>query len=393
MDHSFVASPTIRAVSQTHSHCLHQQQTISDTGAQASSATGSSGGVTEALAHAHWPMAKDAEVQASWLKTTVADEQQIACAALDNGRAVRREQAREVAKSESAFTDTRSKLDHCLLPSLEDPDWLLSSKCKKYHCREWKREHRCNHGKACYYIHRHGPWGESLEQMWSEMGMRAPPEFEEYAPEFKARAHTIFEDVGTTKWWTAGYISHRRFNAPRQAFYAEGGSARISSQGVSWYSTEEEAYVALKKAAMVSAWAAERRRTPAEDGSPPVSINGFPSNSTSEPQSNLAHANFQRHSDYSYYYAGSAGLHGDRSDQQGHENPYSGHYHQEQRRSASARDYDRRSTARSSSSDYYGLQRPARSESYHVQPGSAHFGSHHVQENGHGQRYSRRYSS
>jgi len=249
----------------------------------------SSGGVTQVLAHR--PTAKDTETRASSSsKTAVADEQPIARAALDNIR----EQASDVVKSESDFADDGGSMYNRSLPQLEDPDWLVHSDCKGKICRYWKRGHRCTNPR-CFFIHMHGPWGECLDSIWSEMGMCAPPEFAKYAPEFETRARTKCELVGTTKWWTAGYISRSRFNAPVHLYYAEGGPARISSQGVSWYSTQEEAYAALKKAAMVSAWAAERRRTPAEGGLPPVSAGGFRSNNTSQLpqlQSNSSHANF-----------------------------------------------------------------------------------------------------
>ena len=367
----------------------------------------SSGGETQVpQVLAHQPTAKDTEARASLSKTAaVADEQPIARAALDNGRAVGREQARGVIKSESDFADDDggSMYDRSL-PQLKDPDWLVWSDCKGKICRYWKRAHRCTK-KTCFFIHKHGPWGECLDSIWSEMGMCAPPEFAKYAPEFETRARTKCEMVGTTNWWTAGYISLSRFNAPMHLYYAEGGPARISSQGVSWYSTQEEAYAALKKVAMVSAWAAERRRTPAEDGLPPVSAGGLRSNNTSQSRSNSAHAKFRRHSDYSYY-VGSAGSHGDGSDRQGRENPYSGHYHHEQRRSASARDYDRRSPTRSSSSDYYDERRPASSGTYHDslspvnsrdyydQQGSARSGDRHAHDQyRHGHGYYRRNSA
>ena len=65
------------------------------------------------------------------------------------------------------------------------------------------------------------------------------------------------------------------------------------------------------------------------------------------------------------------------SDRQGRENPYSGHYHHDQRRSASAVDYDWRSPTRSGPSDYYDSQSPVNSRDYHDEGRPASSGTYY----------------
>ena len=302
---------------------------------------------SQSLTH-HKPKTTETEASASSAPAGDHGASSIAEAPHDNRRASRREQLHNVSTSGPAFAHTRSMYDHAL-PHLDDPDWLVPIESKIGHCRDWKRAHRCKR-PTCFFIHKHGPWGECLDSLWSEMGMCAPPEFGKYAPGFESCACTKCEVVGTTKWWTAGYISRTRFNLPMQVYYAEGGPARISSQGVSWYSTQEEAYAALKKVAMVSAWAAERRRTPASEA-------GFRSSSTALPRSNT---NFKRHSDFSF--SAGYGAHRNGSDRQVLEDSYSGlNHHHDQREPKHSSHSDEHRPARSS---HFDQQRPVSSGDY-----------------------------
>lgn len=219
----------------------------------ASQSSGLSAGAAS-QAHAHRP---------------VAHPPPIAQSAPSDGRAVGREDSCVATKPVSGLPDTRSMHD-LSLPHLKDPNWLIPEHWKTKLCRDWESQHRCKYGKKCHYIHRHGPWGESLESIWSEMENRS---FPADPNKFRTEAQYRCVVVGTKQWWTAG---HRRlsYKDSKNVYYAEGGPARISSQGISWYTNKTDAYAALEKVAMVSAWAAERRRTPADYGLPPAPNGG-----------------------------------------------------------------------------------------------------------------------
>lgn len=140
-------------------------------------------------------------------------------------------------------------------------NWLTQGIHSKL-CRYWNKEHFCRYGvrAPCHFLHKHGPWREHLEQLWKEMNDHSLP-FDRTAFREYVRCREQF--VGEITWYTAGFANvTMKEPLPKTIIYAEGGNEHVSSQGVSWYLTREEAYAALERAVIVSVWAAARRRKP-----------------------------------------------------------------------------------------------------------------------------------
>jgi len=151
------------------------------------------------------------------------------------------------------------------LPQLEDPDWLVPAKKKGRQCRNWNKNHCCQHGRKCFYFHRHGPWND-LESVWNEMTNHKFPLSQR---QFQMWIQHMSKRVGDKEWFTAGFakVVPPSTVLPSEIkdldiFYAEGGNGRISSQGVWWYTSKMDACSALEKVVTVSLWAAEVGRTP-----------------------------------------------------------------------------------------------------------------------------------
>lgn len=166
---------------------------------------------------------------------------------------------REVSKAaplvqvdSATISSTLSKVDsRTKLPVLIDPDWLPFVR----RCRFWSRNMHCHNGMKCRFVHKHGPWGEKLDLIWEDIKEQALA-FD--MSEFKKFVYYKAVTVNGFVWHTAGFanISSTSKPFPGTVVYSEGGNSKISEQGISWYQVQEVAYNALKKAVLVSMWAA-----------------------------------------------------------------------------------------------------------------------------------------
>ena len=112
----------------------------------------------------------------------------------------------------------------------------------------------------CNFVHKYDHWGKTLEVIWEDKkGHRLPCDW----AVFKKCAHFLTETIDGIVWHTAGFanVTAHKNALPGILVYSEGGDARISTQGISWYQSQEESYAALKRAFLVSYWAAMQNRT------------------------------------------------------------------------------------------------------------------------------------
>ena len=152
------------------------------------------------------------------------------------------------------------------LPILESRNWLVPRDRLKHTCWHWERRQSCPHdvNNNCQFIHRQRAWGPILESIWLQMhGHKLP-----MSPfELSRGVLTKRCVVRGKEWWTAGYQQLNRHSKGQKVLYAEGrgpsSEARVSSQGISWYPSSEDACAALERVIIVSSFAAERRITTA----------------------------------------------------------------------------------------------------------------------------------
>jgi hypothetical protein len=133
---------------------------------------------------------------------------------------------------------------------------------KKSLCNEFNVRHLCSK-MNCHFVLIHGSFDNDFERL-----LRGAPCLAFYINplDFKKRVSVQTAQTGGRTWWTAGYSSivvHPQHDDSHNAslqevVYVERGSALLSSQGISWYTSEEEAYGALEQAFIVAKYAHDK---------------------------------------------------------------------------------------------------------------------------------------
>ena len=159
---------------------------------------------------------------------------------LDDGRSIELNQGSDNGARFAAPSETGRKTAPTLrLPSLERVDWVANPSMRR--CRHFNKTEGCRFGNRCHHLHISSPVGSVLDD---EAQQVHDVEFCEDYLSFEKRYDNDGRMFCTAAYWDPK--ENIIYNAER------GRSVGQSSQGIYWYSSEDDAKDALKRVVMFS---------------------------------------------------------------------------------------------------------------------------------------------